>query len=100
MGPPTDKQRETLEKLGIMPDEIECAGKAALILDRIAKRRVEGLTTPKQIRLLEQKGFQHVGLWNFAEASELINRIAANRWRVPEGVDPGNYKPMRQEMWV
>ena len=50
MGPPTDRQKKTLEKLGIMPDEVECCGKAAKILDRLSKRRTAGLTTPKQIR--------------------------------------------------
>ena len=60
MGPPSDKQKHTLEKLGIMPDQIENAGKAAKILDRLDKRKNEGLTTPKQIRYLESKGFQHV----------------------------------------
>ncbi|MFR7387516.1 MAG: hypothetical protein ACLUTU_00545 [Blautia faecis] len=43
MGPPSDKQKQTLEKLGIMPDQIENAGKAAKILDRLDKRRNEGL---------------------------------------------------------
>lgn len=55
MSPPTDKQKNALEKLGIMPDEIENSGKAAKILDRLEKRKNEGLTTPKQIRCLEQK---------------------------------------------
>lgn len=53
MAPPSAVQTQTLEKLGIFPDAIECAGKAALLLDRLAKRRAEGLTTPKQIRFLE-----------------------------------------------
>ena len=65
MGPPSDKQKQTLEKLGIMPDQIENAGKAAKILDRLDKRRNEGLTTPKQIRFLEGRGFKHVGTWQF-----------------------------------
>ena len=60
MGPPSDKQKSTLEKLGILPDQIENAGKAAKLLDRLDKRRNEGLTTPKQIRFLEGRGFQHV----------------------------------------
>ena len=50
MGPPSDKQKNALEKLGIMPDQIDNAGKAAKILDRLDKRKREGLTTPKQIR--------------------------------------------------
>lgn len=91
MGPPSDQQRATLEKLGIFPDEIETAGKATLLLDRLAKRRVEGLTTPKQIRFLEGKGFQHVGQWQFDTAKHLIDRIAANGWRVPGNINPSEY---------
>jgi superfamily II DNA or RNA helicase len=92
MGPASDKQVKSLEKLGIFPDQVECAGKAAKILDRLDKRRNEGLTTPKQIRFLEQKGFKNVGTWQFSNARDLINRIAANRWRVPSSVDPHTYK--------
>ncbi len=91
--PPSDKQKTQLEKAGIFPDEIGNAGKAALILDRLAKRRSEGLTTPKQIRLLEGKGFVHVGEWSFDAASKMISRIAANNWCVPRGVVPKDYKP-------
>ncbi len=91
MGPPSDQQRATLEKLGIFPDEIETAGKATLLLDRLAKRRVEGLTTPKQIRFLEGKGFQHVGQWQFETAKHMIDRIAANGWRVPGNINPSEY---------
>ena len=92
MGPPSDKQKQRLEKLGILPDEIDNAGKAALLLDRLAKRSMDGLTTPKQIRFLEQKGFRHVGTWPFEEARKLIDRIAANGWRVPYGIDPASYE--------
>ena len=91
MGPPSDQQRATLEKLGIFPDEIETADKATLLLDRLAKRRVEGLTTPKQIRFLEGKGFQHVGQWQFETAKHMIDRIAANGWRVPGNINPSEY---------
>ncbi len=93
MMPPSDKQRTALEKLGILPDEIDNAGKAAKLLDRMAKRKSEGLTTPKQIRFLEGKGFSHVGRWQFDDASKMIARIASNGWRVPRGVDPQTYNP-------
>lgn len=93
MGPPSDKQRATLERLGIFPDEIDNAGKAALLLDRLGKRREEGLTTPKQIRFLEGKGFEHVGTWSFEAARRLIDRIAANSWRVPYDINPKTYIP-------
>ena len=92
MAPPTDKQKQTLEKLGILPDQIDNAGKAAKLLDRLDKRRSEGLTTPKQIRFLEGRGFQHVGTWPFDEAKKMIDRIAANGWRIPSGVIPQEYK--------
>lgn len=96
MGPPTEGQVKTLEKLGIFPDQIESAGKAAKILDRLDKRRYEGLTTPKQIRFLENKGFRNVGTWQFETAKKLIDRIAANGWRVPREISPHEYKPEYQ----
>ena len=92
MGPPSDKQKQTLEKLGIMPDQIENAGKAAKILDRLDKRRNEGLTTPKQIRFLEGRGFKHVGTWQFNTAKNLIDRIAGNGWKIPNDIVPQEYK--------
>lgn len=91
MAPPTKNQLAALEKYGIFPDDIDNAGKAAKILDRLDKRRNAGLTTPKQIRFLEQKGFQHVGTWEFSKAKSLIDRIAANNWRVPADIDPNTY---------
>lgn len=94
MSPPSEKQVQSLEKWGIRPDEIECAGKASLLLDRLAKRRSEGLTTPKQIRCLEQRGFRHVGQWRFEEASHMIDRIASQGWKIPAGVTPSAYVPV------
>lgn len=93
-GPPSEQQTAALEKLGILPDAVESAGKAALLLDRLHKRRDEGLTTPKQIRCLEKYGFQHVGTWSFEAARHMIDRIAAQGWRgVPKGVNPRTYTP-------
>ena len=93
-GPPSEQQTSALEKLGILPDAVESAGKAALLLDRLNKRRDEGLTTPKQIRCLEKYGFQHVGTWSFEAARHMIDRIAAQGWRgVPKGVNPRTYTP-------
>lgn len=91
MSPASDGQIKALEKFGIFPDEIENAGKAAKILDRLEKRRNAGLTTPKQIRFLESRGFRHVGMWQFEHAKKLIDRIAANGWHIPSGIDPATY---------
>ena len=90
---PSEKQKETLEKLGILPDDIDSAGKAHMLLERLAKRRDQGLTTPKQIRFLEGRGFQHVGTWTFDSAKHLIDRIAANGWRTPREIVPEKYEP-------
>lgn len=92
MGPPSDAQKDTLEKLGILPDQIESAGKAKLLLDRLGARREAGLTTPKQIRFLEGRGFRHVGTWSFESAKHMIDRIAANGWKTPRGIDPSTYQ--------
>lgn len=92
--PPTAEQLTALEKLGIQPDGVDSAGKAGLLLDRLAKRRDEGLTTPKQIRCLERYGFAHVGTWSFDAAKSMIDRIAAAGWRsAPRGIDPKTYTP-------
>nr|DAN32788.1 MAG TPA: Chromatin remodeling complex ATPase [Caudoviricetes sp.] len=93
MAPPSDKQIKALEKYGISPDTIDNAGKASMILDRLSKRRDEGLATPRQIRCLEIKGFKHVGMWQFQSAKHMIDRIAANGWRVPNSINPAEYRP-------
>lgn len=94
MAPPTDRQKAALEKQGILPDQIDNAGKAAKLLDRLDMRRKEGLSSPKQIRCLEKYGFQHVGTWQKEDAKNMIDRIAAVGWRgAPPGIDPRSYTP-------
>lgn len=93
MAPPSEKQLKALEKFGIYTEEIGNAGKAGKLLDRLNKRKDSGLTTPKQIRLLEGRGFRNVGMWKFEDASNLINRIAASGWRIPKGIIPATYQP-------
>lgn len=93
MAPPSEKQLKALEKFGIYTEEIGNAGKAGKLLDRLNKRKDSGLTTPKQIRLLEGRGFRNVGMWKFEDASNLINRIAASGWRMPKGVVAREYQP-------
>lgn len=93
MAPPSEKQLSALEKFGILPDSVENSGKATLLLNRLAKRRDEGLATPKQIRFLEARSFNHVGTWSFEAANKMIARISANNWRIPSGVVPSEYVP-------
>ena len=91
--PPSEDQQRSLEKLGILPDQVESAGHAEKLLNRLGERIDQGLTTPKQIRFLEGRGFQHVGTWSFENAKHLIDRIAANGWRTPSSIDPAIYSP-------
>lgn len=93
--PPSEAQVKALEKAGILPDEIENAGKASKLLKRLELRKMEGLTTPKQIRFLESRGFQHVGTWDFDSARKLIDRIAGNGWKIPQGMIPQEYIPQK-----
>ena len=98
--PASDKQVKALEGYGIYADEATCAGKASLLLDRLAKRREAGLSTPKQIRLLERYGFRQVGQWELDDASRLITRIAANGWRVPSAIRPAEYEPQPEKSFT
>ena len=93
MGPATEKQLAALEKFGISANTVENAGKASLLMDHLIKRRKSGLSTPKQIRFLEDRGFQHVGTWPFEEANKMIGRISMNGWRIPYDIDPCTYVP-------
>ncbi len=93
MAPASQKQLEFLERRGILPDTVENAGLASVLIDRLKRRQDEGLATPKQIRLLERYGFRQVGTWQFDQASALIARLAANSWRLPYGMSPAHYRP-------
>ena len=92
---PSDKQLKALEKFGIFGDEINTAGEADAILSVLSNRAFEGLTTPKQIRFLESRGFRHVGTWPFEAAKKLIDRIAVNNWKIPWDIEPETYRPER-----
>lgn len=93
MAPATEKQLKLLEKRGIFPDEVANAGMAARLIDHLMARQQEGLATPKQIRLLERKGFRHVGTWTFDAASRVISILAVNSWIVPAYINPLSYQP-------
>ena len=82
-----------LEKMDINPEAVDNAGKASMLLERLQKRREEGLTSPRQIRQLEQRGFQNVSMWTREQAKRLIDRIAGNGWKTPRDIDPHTYIP-------
>ena len=88
------KQKKELERFGIASAAVESTGKATMLLNRLYKRQREGYARPKQINVLEQRGFQNVGTWSFEQANKMISRIAAQGWRgIPPGIDPRTYIP-------
>lgn len=95
---PTQKQLEAIEKAGLDPAAVTSRGYAGMLLDRLCARREAGMATPKQIRLLEQRGFLHVGSWRASDASAVIARMANNGWRVPGDIDPATYRP-KEAAW-
>ncbi|WP_314945118.1 DEAD/DEAH box helicase [Olsenella uli] len=92
----SSRQREQLERFGVNPDGMD-AGMASLMLDRLHERIDAHMATPKQVRMLERKGFRHPGLWTFDQASAMMTRLAQNRWQVPWGIDPATYEPGGEE---
>ena len=90
----TDKQRQVLEGAGIDPEGLT-KGQAVKMIGAVQMRRNAGLATPKQIRFLEGKGFQHVARWSKDDASRMISRIQRNNWITPRGIDPATYNPAK-----
>lgn len=90
---PTQEQIEWLFKHGINADEIKDYGQARNIIRSLKERYAKSLSTPKQIRFLEKRGFRRVGLWSFSAASALISEISENSWMIPRHIDPKTYVP-------
>lgn len=93
MGPPTEKQIAYLEKCGISTAAILNAGMASQLISKVKRRQGLNLSTPKQIRMLENRGFRRVGTWSKEEASYMIGLIAENNWKMPRGIIPSRYTP-------
>lgn len=93
MQPPTESQKKKLEQYQINPEGVDSSGKADLLIDRIRERQGQNLATPRQIRQLENRGFENVGTWSFEQARRLIDRIAGNGWRTPRDINPKTYTP-------
>lgn len=93
MRDPTRGQLDALEHWGVNPDGIESYGHASALLDRLSKRADAHMATPKQVRMLERKGFSHPGTWTFDQAGSMMTRLANNHWMVPYGINPATYVP-------
>lgn len=99
-GPVSEKQLKLLDNKDVDTSSIPNAGYASKLIDRLIMRDKLNLSTPKQIRLLERRGFKNVGLWTKAEASRMIGMIQKNNWRTPYYINPATYSPKREvEAW-
>ena len=95
---PTPSQIEKLEKAGINPEFVESQGQARKLLDEYYARAANHMATPRQVRMLERKGFRHPGQWTFDEANRMMGRLSAIDWRgLPRGVDPKTYDPKQDK---
>lgn len=100
--PPTEKQLKALANFKIDTSRIPNKGYASLLLDTLIKRSKQHLATPKQVRQLKNAGFYKPYLYDFQDASKLIDILAQRGWSLPyayvqqmnikikEKYDPGN----------
>lgn len=79
--PPTCEQIEALAKAGIQPADIGSRAQAQAMLATAEARAQGNLSQPRQIRILERYGFEHVGKWPFDRAQKEIRKLAASGWR-------------------
>ena len=86
MKPPAKAQLSMISSRGVDTDCVTCAGYASMLIDKLIRRQEAGLSTPKQIRLLEKYGFREVGTWEFSQASNMISMLARHNWRLPNGL--------------
>ena len=68
-----------------------------MLIDKLAKRSVKGLSTPRQIMYLEGLGYRNVGEWSFRQASSMIGMISRNGWEILKCYDPKTFVP--SEKW-
>lgn len=94
---PTQKQCDYLEAHGIDPTGMS-AGMASKMIESLKRRQDEGMATPKQVRMLERKGFVHPGTWTFEAANKMMSMLANNRWMVPAHIDPATYQPPQTQV--
>ena len=72
---PTPKQLQYLARCGIAADAVITKGLACVLIDKLIRRQNAGLSTPKQIRFLQQYGYDDAPGWSFERASHQISQI-------------------------
>ena len=75
----TEKQVKYLEGLGIDADGIT-KGYASKVIDKLAKRREDGLASIKQVKALIRFGYEPID-WTFEQANKKLGQLAAVGWK-------------------
>lgn len=73
--PPSDKQLQSIARMGINPESISCKGHASRILDRVFTRRKLNLATPKQVAYLKKMGHPSPENATFDEAKAFLDSM-------------------------
>ena len=90
---PTNKQINYLKHKGIPNPKQYTRGQCSKIIDMLIERTNQGLSTPNQVRCLKKMGFMDVLNWKFEDASEMIDCLSKNKWKIPQGINPNTYIP-------
>jgi hypothetical protein len=73
-GQVSDGQIKALLANGFDPASVTCSGHASAILDRLTVRKMEGLASPKQVRLMERLHHPSPHAATAAEAAAFLNK--------------------------
>jgi len=98
MGIASKAQLALLERHGINPDDVSCAGYASKLIEKLKARTAAGMTTAKQIRFLNRYGFKNVQNWTQDQASSMFTRIKKNHWNVPPKIDAKTFVPETKDI--
>ena len=90
---PTNKQINYLKHKGIPNPKQYTRGQCSKIIDMWIERINQGLFTANQVRCLKKMGFMDVLNWKFEDASEMIDCLSKNKWKIPQGINPNTYIP-------
>lgn len=90
---PTEKQLNFLKKNGIDIQEVTTKGLATKLVVIIIKRDKKGLSSIKQIKFLEKRGFKNVAKWTKNDAKVIMAIIANNKWIVPKALHANTFDP-------
>ena len=83
----TEKQIAFLERAGVEIAEDMSRARASQLIGSVAKRRDLGLATFKQLKTLRRYGLTDINV-GFKRASEMIQAIVDNGWKLPASFAP------------